>query len=185
MMIEIHEIKTLRKKLGVTQTKLAEKAGVSQAYIAKIECNKIDPKVSTFNKILRALEDFKKDTKRAKDVMNSPIFYVHPEDTLIYAMDIMRENDISQLPVIRGESAIGSLTEKSLARKLDIEKIKEFAGKKVKMLMGDPFPVVSKNEILDIVLTLLKENNAVLVKSETKFVGIITRVDILSLVYLK
>lgn len=184
-MIEIHEIKTLRKRLGVTQTRLAEKAGVSQAYIAKIECNKIDPKVSTFNKILKALEDFKKDIKRAKDVMNSPIISVHPEDTLIYAMDLMRENDISQLPVIRGNTAIGSLTEKSLIKKLNTEKIREFAEKKVKTLMEEPFLTVSKNESLEFILTLLKENNAVLVKSESKFVGIITRADVLSLVYLK
>jgi len=184
-MIEIREIKTLRKKLGVTQVKLAEKAGVSQAYIAKIESNKIDPKVSTFNKILKALENFKKNIKRAKDVMNSPIISIHPEDTLIYAMDLMKENDISQLPVVKGNITVGSLTEKSLVKKLDTEKIKEFAEKKVKTLMEEPFPTVSKNENLEVILTVLKENSAVLVKSENKFVGIITRADVLSLVYLK
>jgi len=117
--------------------------------------------------------------------MNSPIISVHPEDTLIYAMDLMRENDISQLPVIRGNTVIGSLTEKSLIKKLNTEKIREFAEKKVKTLMEEPFPTVSKNESLEVILTLLKENNAVLVKSESKFVGIITRADVLSLVYLK
>lgn len=185
LMIKIQEIKNLRKKLGVTQTELAKKAGVSQAYIAKIEANKVDPKVSTFNRILRALEDFKKDVKRAKDVMNSPIIYIRPDDTLIHAMTLMRKNEISQLPVIEGEKVIGSITEKSLVEKLNIEKIKDFAEKKVRSFMEDPFPVVSKNETLETILSLLKENNAVLVESEGKFVGIITRADLLGLVYLK
>ncbi len=184
-MIKIQEIKNLRKKLGVTQTELAKKAGVSQAYIAKIEANKVDPKVSTFNRILRALEDFKKDVKRAKDVMNSPIIYIRPDDTLIHAMTLMRKNEISQLPVIEGEKVIGSITEKSLVEKLNIEKIKDFAEKKVRSFMEDPFLVVSKNETLETILSLLKENNAVLVESEGKFVGIITRADLLGLVYLK
>lgn len=184
-MIDIGEIKALRKKLGVTQTELAEKAGVSQAYIAKIECNKIDPKVSTFNKILRALEDFKKDVKRAKDVMNSPIISLSSNDTLIQAMNLMRKNDISQLPVINGDNAVGSITERSLTRKMTMERIKNFAEMEVRAVMGDPFPSVSKNESLEIVLTLLKGTNAVLVKSESAFVGIITRADVLGLVYLR
>jgi predicted transcriptional regulator len=184
-MIDIGEIKTLRKRLGVTQTELAVKAGVSQAYIAKIECNKIDPKVSTFNKILRALEDFKKDVKKAQDVMNSPIISLNPNDTLLHAMELMKRNDISQIPVISGNSAVGSITERNLTKRIIIEKIKEFAEKKVHTVMDDPFPTVPKNESLESVLTLLKEANAVLVKSESRFIGIITRADILGLVYLK
>ncbi len=183
-MIDISEIKTLRKKLGITQNELAEEAGVSQAYIAKIEGNKIDPKISTFNKILRALDHFKKDVKKAEDVMNSPIISVAPEDTLTHAIDLMKKNNISQLPVIRNNIAEGSLTEKSVLKRLDIDRIKQFARRKVKMLMEEPFPVVPKNEVLDALLPLLRENNAVLVKSRGEFVGIVTRADVLSLGYL-
>ncbi|MEA1993418.1 MAG: CBS domain-containing protein [Euryarchaeota archaeon] len=184
-MIDIGEIKILRKKLDITQTQLAEKAGVSQAYIAKVEGKKIDPKISTFNKILRALEHFRKDIKRAEDLMNSPIISVNPEDKLIHAMDLMRENNISQLPVIQGDTVVGSLTEKSVLKKLNIYKIEEFAEKKVKTIMQEPFPVVPKNEVMDAVLPLLREDNAVLVKSKSSFAGIITRADVLNLGYPK
>ena len=45
-MIDLGEIKKLRKKFGITQKELAEKAGVTQAYIAKLENKQIDPKLS-------------------------------------------------------------------------------------------------------------------------------------------
>jgi predicted transcriptional regulator len=50
------EIRAMRMKLGLTQTQLAQLAGVTQAYIAKIEAGKADPRVSTLEKILAALE---------------------------------------------------------------------------------------------------------------------------------
>ena len=43
MITELREIKELRKKFGLTQTDLAELAGVSQSLIAKLESNMIDP----------------------------------------------------------------------------------------------------------------------------------------------
>jgi len=68
-MIDLGEVKKLRKKFGVTQKELASKAGVTQAYIAKLENKQIDPKISSFNKILNALEELRVRMKKIQDVM--------------------------------------------------------------------------------------------------------------------
>jgi len=59
--VELSEIKRLRQKVGLSQTALAKKAGVSQAHIAKIESGKVDPRFSTVEKILQCLKEEEKD----------------------------------------------------------------------------------------------------------------------------
>ncbi|MCK4313359.1 helix-turn-helix domain-containing protein, partial [Candidatus Bathyarchaeota archaeon] len=51
MVITRTVLKKLRIKAGLTQKRLAELAGVSQAHIAKIEQGKVDPRLSTVNKV--------------------------------------------------------------------------------------------------------------------------------------
>lgn len=51
------EIRSLRADLGMTQSELAKKADVTQAYIAKIESGDADPKVSTLENISKALQE--------------------------------------------------------------------------------------------------------------------------------
>lgn len=48
-------IKKMRIEAGLTQNELARMIGVSQAHIAKIENEKVDPRLSTINKILQVL----------------------------------------------------------------------------------------------------------------------------------
>ena len=178
-MIDLGKIKKLRKKFGITQKELAEKAGVTQAYIAKLENKQIDPKLSTFNKILNALEEIRARMKKIQDVMVSPVIYVHPKDKVSDAIAIMAKYNISQLPVLRNGSPVGSLSEKSLVKKLGIGKICESPDIAVSEIMEESFPVVSKKQSFVEVYTLLKENQAVLIEEMGKVVGIITRADIL------
>ena len=110
-MIDLGEIKKLRKKFGITQKELAEKAGVTQAYIAKLENKQIDPKLSTFNKILNALEEIRARMKKIQYVMVYTVIYVHPKDKVSDAIAIMAKYNISQLPVLRNGSPVGSLSE--------------------------------------------------------------------------
>lgn len=179
-MIDLGEIKILRKKFGITQKELAMKAGITQAYIAKLENKRIDPKISTFNKILNALEEIRAGTKKIQDVMISPVIYVHPKDNVSDAIVIMAKYNISQLPVLRNGIPIGSLSEKSLVKKLGIGKIYENPNLIISEIMEESFPVVSKEQSFVEVHALLKENQAVLIEEKGKVVGIITRADILS-----
>jgi len=49
------KLKALRKQRGWTQPVLAKKAGVSSGYIARLETNRHDPKLSTLVKLAKAL----------------------------------------------------------------------------------------------------------------------------------
>jgi transcriptional regulator with XRE-family HTH domain len=48
-------IKTLREHRGMTQEELAEKAGVSRTYLARLETARQDPTLSTLEKLAKAL----------------------------------------------------------------------------------------------------------------------------------
>jgi transcriptional regulator with XRE-family HTH domain len=48
-------IKSLRERRGMTQEQLAEKAGVSRTYLARLETARQDPTLSTLEKLAKAL----------------------------------------------------------------------------------------------------------------------------------
>jgi transcriptional regulator with XRE-family HTH domain len=48
-------IKSLRERRGMTQAQLAEKAGVSRTYLARLETARQDPTLSTLEKLAKAL----------------------------------------------------------------------------------------------------------------------------------
>ncbi|ASJ10783.1 inosine-5-monophosphate dehydrogenase [Thermococcus sp. P6] len=173
-------VRRIRKELGMTQEELAKKAGVTQAYIAKLEIGKVDPRLSTFNRILQALLECKRARFKARDVMSSPVISVKPYDVVEKVIRIMNEHNISQIPVISGNKVVGSVTERTLVRQsLEYEDIYD---RKVMEVMADPFPIVNENDELEIVKYLLEEHPAVLVQDRRgKIVGIITRVDIFRL----
>ena len=50
------QIHRLREHLGMTQAQLARRAGTTQQAIALIEADKVDPRLSTLQKIAAALE---------------------------------------------------------------------------------------------------------------------------------
>ena len=55
MIITGSTIKKMRLEAGLTQKQLAELARVSQAHVAKIEKGRVDPRLSTVNRILQVL----------------------------------------------------------------------------------------------------------------------------------
>lgn len=183
--VTLYELKQMRKRLGITQEELAKSAGVSQAYIAKLESGQADPKLSTFQRILSSLETMEKEVKRASDVMVSPVISIDANDSVENAIGLMTRNDISQLPVTRRGRVVGSLIEKSLIKKIDMEKMEKYRKVDVHELMDDPLPTVSKNENLESVFSLLKENSAVIVEEMARPLGVISRSDILGLLTVK
>ncbi|HEV8594007.1 MAG TPA: cystathionine beta-synthase [Thermoplasmata archaeon] len=94
------------------------------------------------------------------------------------AVDMMREYDISQLPVLDRKKVVGSVREEALIGRL--LKDTKAAGKKVREVMEKPFPLVDPGASLEkIYRMLLRGSPAVLVGTESKLEGIVTRIDVI------
>ncbi len=98
--------------------------------------------------------------------------------TVRQALGLMTLHDISQLPVMEEQNCVGSVTESSLSQKsLENPKILDAT---VSEVMESPFPMISGDQPVDSVVKLLsKSNPAVLVRSNGKIEGIVTRSDML------
>ncbi|RLF26689.1 MAG: inosine-5-monophosphate dehydrogenase [Thermoplasmata archaeon] len=168
-------IKELRESRGITQQKLAETVGISQAHVAKIENEQVNPRLSTINKILSVLRNTEKI--RCKKIMKRNIISIKPDDKIKKVVKLMKNFNISQLPVIENGLCIGSITERTIIKNLD----RNLRRTKVKDLMEKPFPIISANDSCDTAKALLEQHQAVLLSEKGKIVGIMTKSDLLSL----
>lgn len=177
------EIRALRTKLGLTQSKLAELSGITQAYVAKIESGSADPRVSTLERMSNVLEEIaSKESFTAKQVMAKPIISVKPEDEIKTAIELMVSHDISQIPVLENNRQVGSVAEDTIIRKISAgEDIFELVEQNVSSIMEDPFPSVGRGADMDSLFPILEHSPAVLVLDKGKPIGIVTKADILQL----
>ncbi len=166
-------LKKLRRKARLTQRKLAELAGVSQAHVAKIELGKVDPRLSTINRILEVLTEGKK--RKCKDVMVERVLFAKPNDSILKVSEVMMRHAISQMPVLVGNRVVGTIMEESIIKNLS----SNIANEKVKNIMGPPLPMVSEETTIDVIRPLLERHQGVLVARNREIVGIITRSDLL------
>ena len=171
----------MRVKLGLTQAQLAKLAGVTQAYIAKIEAGAADPRVSTLEKILMALERATPEKPATVDViMTAPVLSVSPTDRVEKAVRLIESKGISQLPVLEGHVQVGSISEAVLMHRIAAGDTK-LTERTVGEIMDEPFPTITKHVDVDTVYSLLESNPAVLVVDRSRVVGIVTKADILKL----
>jgi predicted transcriptional regulator len=168
-------IKELRETAGISQTELARLANISQAHIAKIETEKVNPRLSTVNVLLTILKKREKKILCGK-IMSRKIISIKPNETAKKAVQLMKSFDISQLPVTHRGSVIGSISESTIIRHLD----KNPTYVRIEEIMDDPFPMVSEDDSVDLLPDLLEFHPAVLVNKKGKVTGIITKADLLS-----
>ncbi|RLI48507.1 hypothetical protein DRO61_06385 [Candidatus Bathyarchaeota archaeon] len=175
------DIRRLRKMMGLTQKKLAKKAGVSQSLIARIEKNSVDPRLSTVRKILGALSLIK-EGKIAKDVMHSPVITVKNTDTVRKAVELMRKHNISQLPVLKEKFMVGSVKESTIIHRIIRGgNIRKMFFTPIYNIMENPFITVNPSMGIDEVLSIMSSGHpAVLVIDKETLIGIITKIDVLS-----
>ena len=179
MPYELEEIKKIRKKLELTQTELANRAGVSQSLIAKIEAGRIDPTYTKTKKIFAALSDLeKKEEIKAEQLMTAKIVSVAPSDSTKDAIEKMKKFQISQLPVIDNHKLIGLVSESTI-----LDAMLNSKGNHVRDIMQEAPPTVSKTTSIQVVSSLLKHFPMVAVSEEGKLIGIITKSDLLGKLY--
>jgi len=169
-------LKKLRIEAALTQRKLSELVGVSQAHIAKIEGGRVDPRLSTVNKILQVLTEG--EGKNCEDVMTKKVISVRPNDKISKVSKLMMKHAISQLPVIENERVVGTVTEESIIRNLS----STIADERVERVMQPPLPSVPEDTSVSMIKPLLEDHPGVLVVKKGDVVGIITRSDLLKIV---
>jgi len=177
---ELNEIKKMRKSLGITQTELANLSGVSQSMIARIEKGR-DASYSKIKKIFDAFDRIKEKTSNitAKNIMTKNIISIESCKKIITAARIMKNKNISQLPVIDNGKLMGMIREQEITHVFSINKNpKEILVKDV--MIASP-PVIDSSSPIDVVSNLLDYNPAVLVREKGKLKGIITKADLLKL----
>ncbi|MHC4537869.1 MAG: CBS domain-containing protein [Planctomycetota bacterium] len=183
-LITPEELRKLRKSIGLTQKALAEKAGVSQSLIARIERKTVDPRLSTLKRILSALTLAKAD-RTVKDIMHLPVIVIHSADTVRKAIEIMKKNNISQIPVLEKGRIAGSIQESTLMNKIYRSRNPETVLNTHVYNIMDPvdsaFVFANLTTRLDAVLNTLSSGiPAILVLEKGKLLGIVTKIDALS-----
>lgn len=179
MTYELEEVKKIRKKLGLTQTGLANRAGVSQSLIAKIESGRIDPTYTKAKRIFAALSELeKKEDMKAEQLMTSRIISVGSNDSIKDAIAKMKKSQISQLPVIDDHNMVGLVSESTI-----LEALLSSKEARVRDVMQEAPPIVSRNTSVQIVSNLLRHFPIVIVSEEGKLVGLITKSDLIGKLY--
>ncbi len=189
MLPSLEEIPRRRKELGLTQSKLAGLAGVSQSIIAKIESGSVDPSYSIVRKLFTALDSLKAGSdmsdehiRRAGDLMSKGVVWVSKSQLVRDAVTIMRRRGYSQLPVLDAGHSVGSLGEKTVLDKVASGKdLEELLRLKVSDVMEPSLPVVNEDTSIDALYGLLQQNYAVLVSRGNDIVGILAKSDLLKI----
>jgi predicted transcriptional regulator len=170
------ELRERRKTdLDMTQSELAEMAGVSQPLIARIEGGDVDPRLSTLRRIVNAMNEAEGAIRRAEDIMNEDLTYVSRDDSVAAAIDLMGEAGFSQLPVVDGGGTPVGLITNSDVRHHDADTVQEMP---VAEAMGESVVTVGRDATLDEINDYLDHRPAIIVMDSGRMVGIITEADV-------
>ncbi|WP_026923156.1 cystathionine beta-synthase [Glycomyces arizonensis] len=114
------------------------------------------------------------------------LVHVHPNDTVREAIDIMRQYGVSQMPVLKAEPPVmsgevaGAVAERDLMDAL-------FKGEAtlhdpIERHVGRPLPTIGSGERVDRAVEVLENHDALMVFTEGKPTGVLTRQDLLGYV---
>ena len=107
---------------------------------------------------------------------------VQESDKIKEVFTMMKDRDISQMPVMRGEEMVGSITESAILAFL-LENPSGNAEKEIGEIMGDAFPIVSEElSCKQMVRYINKTIPAVIAKDKAGMLHIVTQYDIIQAV---
>ncbi|MDE1887489.1 MAG: CBS domain-containing protein, partial [Gammaproteobacteria bacterium] len=104
--------------------------------------------------------------------------YVGPADTLATAHTRMRNNGISQLPVIEGRKFLGAVTENDLIHA--VRRDARGFTQDVRVALDVEFPRIAASQAPAALFTLLERKTAAAIMHGEEFLGLVTRSDLLN-----
>ncbi|MDD1703378.1 MAG: CBS domain-containing protein [Methanoregula sp.] len=176
------ELRSRRESLGLRQTEIARRAGISQSMVARIEAGSVDPRVSTLNKIIVVLNNAEPKKMQAAQIMHTPVLSVSPQATITQAVEIFEKNDVSQIPVIERGIPVGCISESAIVKAIEQQRFHHTHSFVVKEFMEPGFPTVPPDMNVETVVNILQQNHAVLVVEGRIVKGVITKHDLISLI---
>ena len=177
MLPRLETIKEERKKLNITQKKLADMTGVSTSMINQIESGRCKPSYNTAKKIFESLAKLEGQTttRKAGDICSEKIVRLTPNDTINDAGKKMEEKKIDQIPIFDGNKLKGLITINIVAENT------EKKDTKIKNVMEPKPPVLDSETPANAVSQLTRISGCVLVEKNDNIIGIITATDILKM----
>ncbi len=176
-------IKQARIRLGITQRKLAALTGVSTSMINQIESGRCKPSYETARKIFEILGSLEGRTSmKAGDICSRRLISVQRDEKLHKAIDIMRDNSISQIPVFDSSRVVGILTEDGLAKVMVEKEEKDLRNMHVAQVMEPPPPLVDVSTPAKALIPLVRFAKCILVSEKGNVIGIVTITDTLKMV---
>ncbi|HVD36983.1 MAG TPA: CBS domain-containing protein, partial [Nitrososphaeraceae archaeon] len=110
------------------------------------------------------------------------VIAVQKNESLHDAINKMRSNSISQIPVFDGSRVTGILSEDGLAKTIMESNIKNLRESIISMVMDPPPPIVDVATPAKALITLVRFSKCVLVSEKGNVIGIITVTDTLKMV---
>ncbi len=173
MLITPDDLKLMRESARLRQSVVADRLGVTQGYISRLEKGDIDPPLSKVNQLLKILSSGSQELCR--EIMTSDVVTIDARDPASLAAEKMQSNDYSQLPVLRGVRLIGSISQRNILDNIH----RNLHDMSVEAIM-DPegIPMVTENTPVGAIFPLLLSFDAVLVQKQGRLSGIITKADL-------
>jgi predicted transcriptional regulator len=183
MIPRLEYIKQVRVRLGITQRKLATLTGISTSMINQIESGRCKPSYETARKIFEVLSSLEgRSSMKAGDICSHSPISVQKDERLHKAIDVMRVNSISQIPVFDSSQVVGILTEDGLAKVMLEKNEKDLKNMHVSQVMEPPPPIVDISTPAKALVPLVRFAKCILVSEKGNVIGIVTTIDILKMV---
>ncbi|MBK9960646.1 MAG: pyridoxal-phosphate dependent enzyme [Saprospiraceae bacterium] len=120
---------------------------------------------------------------KVKDLISAKkdkaFYYVQSVEKIRNVLKIMKERDISQLPVLENENIIGTVSENSILSFI-LENPLDNADKEVKLIMSDPMPKVSMDLPLSLLNKCFSEKiPGVITKDQNDHYHVLTKYDVI------
>ncbi len=132
---------------------------------------------------LRASGQSVADVLSSKGRELPPLVHVHPDETVQSVIQLLREYEVSQVPVVKAEPPLAAAEVMGAVQDRDLLAAAfhdpNLLTHPIAEVMGPPLPTVGSGAPLELAVTRMERSGAVLVLDDGHPVGIITRSDVL------